>query len=146
MLIVERVVREREGVRKEEEVVFAVGRLTKTPEGVKESESGRKYLKGISIAVDTYQNKEKKTVFYPLVFFDRDADVMAQYGEKGRLVAIFGKKREEEFVANDGEVKRYIYVIVERFQFCGTGRTDKKQKEERTDVFSLDIEDDRLPF
>ncbi|BBW98894.1 single-stranded DNA-binding protein [Geobacillus subterraneus] len=143
MLIVERVVREREGVKKEEEVVFAVGRLTKTPEGVKVSESGRKYVKGLSVAVDTYQNKEKKTVFYPLVLFDRDAEIMAQYGEKGRLVAIFGKKREEEFVAKDGEVKRYIYVLVERFQFCGSNR---KSKEERADVFPFEMEDDQLPF
>lgn len=120
MLILEKVVR---GDRTED-VVFAVGRLTATPEGAKESKEGKKYLKGVSLAIDTYKNKEKKTVFYPLVFFDKEAETMAKFGEKGRLVAIYGRLKDEEYVSRDGEVKRYVFVVVERFQFCDSKKKD----------------------
>ena len=93
--------------------VQLIGNLGNTPE-IKNTEGGKK-LARFSIATnDTYTNakgeKVKETTWHNLVAWDKVADIVEKYLNKGSEIAIEGKLISRSYTDKDG-VKKYITEV-----------------------------------
>lgn len=97
--------------------VTLVGRVGKDPE--KRSTSGGTAICNLSLATsETWKDKstgEKKeaTEWHRIVFYDRQAEVAAQYALKGALILVQGQLKTRKWTDKDG-VEKYTTEIQAR--------------------------------
>ena len=113
--------------------VVIVGRLTKDPE--------LKYIPGTgtpvascSIAVNrdyTKKDGTKETDFIPFEVMGKSAEYMANYLNKGRLVAIQGSIRVDRYKDQAGQDKTFTKIAVKNIQSLESSKT-KEAKENGT--------------
>lgn len=141
---------------------FLIGRLTKTPE-LRYSDANTAICI-FSIAIDRpYTNKDgkKETDFINIKVFNKPAENVAKYVDKGSLVAIDGRIQTRNYEDKDGKRVYVTEVIAERVQFLNTKKAESEKEEpEETkvetskltdDVFSefgeqIEIEDEDMAF
>lgn len=85
-----------------------VGRVGQDPE-MKYFESG-KVKTTFSIAVDRWTKGGKKTDWYRIELWDKQAEIAGQYVKKGGMVAIEGRLDISQWTDNDGN-KREMFLI-----------------------------------
>ncbi len=95
---------------------FLIGNVTKTPE-LRTTASG-KSVTTLRVAVD---KGNKESVFLNITFFDKQAETLAQYMDKGREVHVEYRLNTYEATKESGPV---IELIGSDFKFLG------KRKEE----------------
>lgn len=92
--------------------VELIGRLTKNPE--------LRYIQGsgtatctVTIAIDRYNSKtkSKEADFIPVVIWNKQAENIATYMEKGCMIAVIGRIQTRSYEAKDG-TKRYVTEVV----------------------------------
>ena len=104
--------------------VFLMGNLTRDPE--------LKYLPNntavceMGMAVnrrwrDKDGNSQEETCFVDLTAFGRHAETLNQYMSRGRPLMVEGRLKFESWTAQDGGKRSKLRVVVENFQFLGTG-------------------------
>ena len=127
--------------------ITLVGRLTKDPE--------LKYIQGSGTAVATftlavdrdYKNKDGTTTtdFIPVEIMGKQAEFVANYVIKGRLVGIVGSIRVDRYETPEGEKKTFTKVFARNIQAL-----DSKNKSESTNGNSPNtfeaVEDNDVPF
>ncbi|CZR78472.1 Single-stranded DNA-binding protein ssb [Clostridioides difficile] len=136
--------------------VVLVGRLTRDPE--------LKYIPGtgtavasFTIAVDrNYINKEGKrdTDFIPIEVIGKSAEYCANYITKGKLVALEGNIRVDNYQTQSGEKRTFTKVSTKSVQSLESkSKSSNSYKESVQDgTIGLDpqgfeiINDDELPF
>lgn len=136
--------------------VVLVGRLTRDPE--------LKYIQGtgtavasFTIAVDrNYINKEGKrdTDFIPIEVIGKSAEYCANYITKGKLVALEGNIRVDNYQTQSGEKRTFTKVSTKSVQSLESkSKSSNSYKESVQDgTIGLDpqgfeiIDDDELPF
>ncbi|MCJ0222462.1 single-stranded DNA-binding protein [Clostridioides difficile] len=136
--------------------VVLVGRLTRDPE--------LKYIPGtgtavasFTIAVDrNYINKEGKrdTDFIPIEVIGKSAEYCANYITKGKLVALEGNIRVDNYQTQSGEKRTFIKVSTKSVQSLESkSKSSNSYKESVQDgTIGLDpqgfeiIDDDELAF
>ena len=136
--------------------VVLVGRLTRDPE--------LKYIPGtgtavasFTIAVDrNYINKEGKrdTDFRPIEVIGKSAEYCANYITKGKLVALEGNIRVDNYQTQSGEKRIFTKVSTKSVQSLESkNKSSNSYKESVQDgTIGLDpqgfeiIDDDELPF
>ncbi|UUC40229.1 single-stranded DNA-binding protein [Clostridioides difficile] len=136
--------------------VVLVGRLTRDPE--------LKYILGtgtavasFTIAVDrNYINKEGKrdTDFIPIEVIGKSAEYCANYITKGKLVALEGNIRVDNYQTQSGEKRTFTKVSTKSVQSLESkSKSSNSYKESVQDgTIGLDpqgfeiIDDDELPF
>ncbi|AXU79050.1 TPA: single-stranded DNA-binding protein [Clostridioides difficile] len=136
--------------------VVLVGRLTRDPE--------LKYIPGtgtavasFTIAVDrNYINKEGKrdTDFIPIEVIGKSAEYCANYITKGKLVALEGNIRVDNYKTQSGEKRTFIKVSTKSVQSLESkSKSSNSYKESVQDgTIGLDpqgfeiIDDDELAF
>ncbi|HGM1125117.1 TPA: single-stranded DNA-binding protein [Clostridioides difficile] len=136
--------------------VVLVGRLTRDPE--------LKYIPGtgtavasFTIAVDrNYINKEGKrdTDFIPIEVIGKSAEYCANYITKGKLVALEGNIRVDNYQTQSGEKRTFTKVSTKSVQSLESkSKSSNSYKESVQDgTIGLDpqgfeiIDDDKLPF
>lgn len=136
--------------------VVLVGRLTRDPE--------LKYIPGtgtavasFTIAVDrNYINKEGKrdTDFIPIEVIGKSAEYCANYITKGKLVALEGNIRVDNYQTQSGEKRTFTKVSTKSVQSLESkNKSSNSYKESVQDeTIGLDpqgfeiIDDDELPF
>lgn len=136
--------------------VVLVGRLTRDPE--------LKYIPGtgtavasFTIAVDrNYINKDGKrdTDFIPIEVIGKSAEYCANYITKGKLVALEGNIRVDNYQTQSGEKRTFIKVSTKSVQSLESkSKSSNSYKENVQDgTIGLDpqgfeiIDDDELPF
>lgn len=92
--------------------VILIGRLTKDPE-LRYTSSNRPVTQ-ISVAVNrtfTNQNGEREADFINVVIWDKQAENVAKYLTKGRLVAVEGRIQTRNYDNNEGK-KVYVTEVV----------------------------------
>lgn len=92
--------------------VILIGRLTKDPE-LRYTGSNRAVTQ-ITVAVNrtfTNQNGERETDFINVVIWDKQAENVAKYLTKGRLVAVEGRIQTRNYDNNEGK-KVYVTEVV----------------------------------
>ncbi|HBG7673411.1 TPA: single-stranded DNA-binding protein [Clostridioides difficile] len=136
--------------------VVLVGRLTRDPE--------LKYIPGtgtavasFTIAVDrNYINKDGKrdTDFIPIEVIGKSAEYCANYITKGKLVALEGNIRVDNYQTQSGEKRTFTKVSTKSVQSLESkSKSSNSYKESVQDgTIGLDpqgfeiIDDDELPF
>ncbi|NBU97830.1 MAG: single-stranded DNA-binding protein [Spirochaetia bacterium] len=102
--------------------VFLIGRLTKDPEF--------KSVKGTSVANFSIANnrsylvnneKKEETHYFDCEIWGKLAEVLRDYGKKGKQLAIEGKLSQSTWDTPDGKKASKIRVRVETFQLLGGG-------------------------
>ena len=98
--------------------VILIGRLTKDPE-LRYTSSNRPVTQ-ITVAVNrtfTNQNGEREADFINVVIWDKQAENVAKYLTKGRLVAVEGRIQTRNYDNNEGKKVYVTEVVALRVQF-----------------------------
>jgi single-strand DNA-binding protein len=99
-------------------VTMMIGRLTKDPE-VRVTNSG-KSVSTFTLAVDRRFSKEKNEAdFIPCVAWGKTAEIVGNYCDKGKQVAVAGRIQVRNYETQDGQ-KRYVTeLIVNELELLG---------------------------
>ena len=130
--------------------ICITGRLTKKPE-LKTTSTGIEVCV-FCVAVDRrYKdaNGEKVTDFIDCKAWNGTAVFIEKYFDKGKMIAITGDLRVENYTDKDGNKRKWVYVNVDAADFCGSksDSTEQASTASSTPASVLDIEDDEeLPF
>ena len=119
--------------------VILLGRLTKDIE-LKETVSGKSYAR-VGLAVDRPFSKNKEVDFFNLVAWDKTAEMMSRYFEKGRRILVEGRMQMNNYEKNGVKVNTYD-VVVGNVYFA-----DDKKKAASDDPFGGEpIDNEDTPF
>ena len=98
--------------------VYLIGRVTKDLDLQYYGSDERSYVK-FTLAVDEYNSttKEKSSNFINVVAFDRKAEILSQYINKGNKLSIQGKIRAGSYLDKNNEKKYNVDIILDDFDF-----------------------------
>ena len=97
--------------------VILVGRLTADPEL---NDRGSFKVLNFAIAVNGY--KKEDVSFINCTAWDKTAELIAQYCQKGMQVAIEGRLKQERWTDESGKMQNKLNVVCESIQFLGGKR------------------------
>jgi single-strand DNA-binding protein len=103
--------------------VILIGRLTRDPE-LKYTPNGTA-VATFSLAVNRRFNKEQ-TDFIDVVAWRQTAEFCANYGSKGRLVAVEGRLQVRTYETKEGQKRKVTEVVADDIRFldkAGTAST-----------------------
>ncbi len=100
--------------------VVLIGRLTRDPELRFIANSGKAVAR-FAIAVNREFSKEKEADFFNIVVWGKPAENCANYLAKGRLVAINGNLRNNNYEDKNGTKHYTIEVVANRVEFLEWG-------------------------
>lgn len=112
--------------------VVLIGRLTKDPE--LRYTPGGKAVASMRLAVDrgtTNAQGEKETDFVDCVVWERQAETVSNYLQKGRLVAVQGRLQVRQYETQEGQRREKAEVVASQVRFLDRGET---QNEPRTQM------------
>ena len=106
-------------------IVTICGRLTKAPQKI-DTKTGTSMC-SFSIAVndpytDKQGNKHDDTLFMNCVAFQNQADVITKYVDKGDMLLVAGKLKEDKWTDKDGVERTTIKVVVNKVTLLPNGR------------------------
>lgn len=110
-----------------------MGNLTRDPE-VRVATNGLKIAK-LGMAVNrkfrTRENETKEeTTFVDIDAFGQQAEVLERYCQKGTPLFVEGRLRLDQWQSKEGENRSKLTVVLEGFQFLGSGATRQDDSEE----------------
>lgn len=108
--------------------VILIGRLTKDPD-MRYTPSGQA-VTTFSLAVDRgYQNQQgqKEVDFINIVTWAKQAEIVAQYCKKGRLVAVEGRIQTRNYENNEGKKVYVTEVVAESVKFLESARDQRSE-------------------
>ncbi|HYF78579.1 MAG TPA: single-stranded DNA-binding protein [Symbiobacteriaceae bacterium] len=103
--------------------VVLIGRLTKDPE-LRYTTSG-KAVATLRLAVDrgtTNPQGEKETDFIDVVVWERQAETVANYLQKGRLIAVQGRLQIRQYETQEGQRREKAEVVASQVRFLDRGQ------------------------
>lgn len=98
--------------------IVLIGRLTRDPE-LRYTPSG-KAVATLGLAVDrgtTNPQGEKETDFIDVVVWERTAETVANYLQKGRLVAVSGRLQIRKYETQEGQRREKAEVVASTVRF-----------------------------
>lgn len=107
--------------------VIVVGNVGRDPE-LKYTKSGIAVV-DVPIAVNEVRtdqdgNRQESTTWWRVTFWRRDAEIIAQYVKKGKLLLVHGTKVEARaYLDRNNEPRASLEMTADRFKFLG-GRDD----------------------
>jgi single-strand DNA-binding protein len=104
-----------------------IGRLTKQPE--LRITQNSKSVTTFTIAVDRW-GKEKEADFIDIVAFEKTAEAVCKYLDKGSLVGVEGRIQTRSYETKDGQKRKVFEIIADNVQFLSR---KKEQEEEFVD-------------
>jgi single-strand DNA-binding protein len=122
-----------------------VGRLVAAPE-MRYTGSGAAVL-NVTLAVnrDYVPEGAQKADFIPVVVFDKLAETLHQYGDKGVGIYVEGRLQSRSYETQDGQRRVVCEVIAEKIRFAES-KTDREAREARAQSRSQITEEaDTLP-
>jgi single-strand DNA-binding protein len=117
--------------------VLLMGNLTRDPE-LRYLQSGQAVVK-IGLAVNRkYRNKStqemvEETTFVDIEGWGQQAETFSKYMSKGRPVFIEGRLRLDSWEGKDGQKKSKLVVVMENFQFLGSGGGERSAGGDRAE-------------
>lgn len=97
--------------------LLLVGRATQKPE-LTIASSGQAYTK-LTIAVDDRGNEKKPVDFIDIKAFGKVADILNKFVEKGQMLAIEAKVKQNVYEKEDGTKNYTNDFILQEFEFVG---------------------------
>lgn len=138
--------------------IVLIGRLTHRSE-LRYTTNNKAVINSTIAVQRDYKNSsgEYETDFIDFQIWEKRAETMAQYCEKGDLIGIKGSLRVENYQDKEGNNRKKSYVFVEKLSFLQT-KQKKEENEEKVETNNpyqemnnqiklddLDL-DDFLPF
>lgn len=128
--------------------VILIGRLTQNIE-IRYTKSG-KAVASFTIAVNKKFSRdgEQKADFIPVVAWEKLAEIVSTYTQKGSQVLVEGRLQVRNYEAQDGS-KRYVTEIVaQEVEFMGAKKTPQESAEKTgADQFGSQVfPDEEIPF
>ncbi|MDO5330028.1 MAG: single-stranded DNA-binding protein [Bacillota bacterium] len=144
--------------------VVLVGRLTRDPE-LRRTQSNMS-VASFTLACDETRrgpNGEKTTIFIGVSVFGNSADSVAKFTRKGSLVGVVGRLTQRKYTNRNGVEVTATEIVANQVEFLepkGNGPTNdagytpdapsprmsNQASEASSNVDSIDIVDDDLPF
>jgi single-strand DNA-binding protein len=120
---------------------FLIGRLTRDPE--KRFTTAGVPVTRFTIAVNrnVSRNLEREADFIQVVAWRKLAEICGEYLKKGRLVAIEGALRINNFTGRDGVKRSFAEIVAENMQML-----EKKPTAERTPEAAGKSQDEDVNF
>lgn len=139
--------------------VVLIGRLTRDPELRFIPNSGKAVAR-FSLAVNREYSKEKEADFFNIVIWGKPAENVANFMKKGRLVAVNGSLRNNNYEDKNGTKHYGIEVLANRVEFLDYGSSNNqtqgnyqvrqqdynKQSQNSMSGFQAIEGDDDIPF
>lgn len=109
-----------------------VGNLGADPE-MKDAKNGKKICT-MSVATseswtDNSGQKQEKTEWHRVVFFNKTAEICGQYLSKGSQVYIEGRIQYRQYQAEDGTTRYSTEIMGDKMQMIGAKTPDQKNAE-----------------
>ncbi len=120
-------------------LVVLSGNLTKD---VESKTSGETKIAVISIAVN--EGKDKVN-FFDCVAFNKQAELISTYCNKGKKVLIRGKLDEDKWQAQDGTNRSKTKIIINEIEFLSKNESTE-DNEDSEPVEDTSVSDGDLPF
>lgn len=121
------------------------GRLTSDPE-IKIVGADIPVAK-FSVAVDREGTKDKKTDFFNLVAWRKQAEFCGKYFQKGKEILVTGSMQCDNYTDKDGNKRNYWSLVVQHIDFCGSkGGEGKPTKDVEVEEEITGVLDEDLPF
>ena len=133
--------------------VILLGRLGKTPE-VRRTASGMAIAR-VSLATSTKRknketgNYDQETQWHRLVFFDRTAETVEKYLDKGSFICIEGSIKYGSYTDKEGVEKNTVDIVCSSLTMLGGESAKKPAKESTPQQRQAQIEadfDEDIPF
>ena len=130
--------------------IFLQGRLTKAPE-LRQTQSGMS-VASFTLASNGYaKGNEKDALFLECIAFDKTAENIARFFDKGNMLIVCGQLKQQEWTDKESGKKRTkLCAIVHKFEFCGAGEASQTGAGESANArqapASADELEDDLPF
>jgi single stranded DNA-binding protein (ssb) len=133
--------------------IALIGRLTRDPE-LRYTPNGVA-VANFDLAVDRptpNQQGQRETDFIRIVTWQKQAEVVANYLKKGRLVAVEGRLQIRNYETQDGQKRKAAEVVANRVQFlekardeaAPAGNSNAVAAEPGDDIEGINLDD--LPF
>ncbi len=98
---------------------YILGRVTQDPE-LKTLTSGASVTSfGLAtnrVWKDKEGNRQESTEFHNIVAFNRQAEILNQYAQKGTLLLVEGRLQTRSWEGQDGQKKYKTEIVAEQFQ------------------------------
>lgn len=129
--------------------VIISGRLTRDPE-VRYTQSGKSVASFTVAANRRFSKSDQQNTadFIPVVAWEKLADIVSTYTQKGSQVLVEGRLQVRNYEAQDGS-KRYVTEIVaQEVEFMGAKKTPQEPAEKTgADQFGSQVfPDEEIPF
>ncbi len=114
--------------------VMLAGNLTRDPEDIQIAEGVS--VANLTLAInrryrDRHGEQREEVVFIDCEAWNRTAEVIGQYLQKGRPILVEGRLKLDQWHNEQGEKRSRHKVFIERFQFIPDGR---RNSSDRNDV------------
>ena len=120
--------------------VIFIGRLTKDPE-LRQTQSGKE-IATFTLAVNR-KFKQDETDFIPVIVWGKAADSCGKYLAKGKMAAVDGRLKLENYIDKDGIKRLSVEVEADDVRFLSPkGSQDASVSNAPEPLY----EDDDLPF
>ncbi|MFB6224981.1 MAG: single-stranded DNA-binding protein, partial [Candidatus Paceibacteria bacterium] len=107
---------------------YILGRVTQDPE-LKTLPSGSSVTSfGIAtnrVWKDKEGNRQESTEFHNIVAFNRQAEVINQYAQKGTLLLVEGRLQTRSWEGQDGQKRYKTEIVAEQFQLGPKGQQQR---------------------
>lgn len=129
--------------------VVLSGRLTKNVE-VRMSQNNKKYCQ-FTLAVDKYVNGEQQADFINCVAWEKTADILSLYTNKGSKVNVVGRIQTRNYQNSNGQTVYVTEVLVQQVELLERKKEEKQQDSIYNNPvddggYTMDIDSEDLPF
>lgn len=129
--------------------VTLMGRLTKEPE-IRYTTGNNTAVASFTLAVNKRfqkQGEKKKADFINCQAWDKTAEFISKYFQKGNQVAVVGRIQTRTWDDTEGKKHYVTEVVVEETFFADSKKQDKpNESNDNTDGFNPIDDQDELPF
>jgi len=118
--------------------IIVTGRLTAAPEE-KTTQSGKKIAR-FSIAVDDGWRENKKTYFFTVNAWEKQAEFAGKYLRKGSKIILHGKLATRSYETQDGKKHTVTEIVAREIEFA------ESRKREDDSEFGQTVNQTEIPF
>jgi single-strand DNA-binding protein len=88
----------------------------------------------------------ERATWHRVTFFGRAAEVIAEYGAKGRSIFVAGRTRKEKYEDDNGNERESVDVIAKEWRFTGPSTNGSSNGNGQSTSPSSNDYDDDIPF
>ena len=108
-------------------VVAIKGNITKEPVLMY---TGEKCYTRFSIAVNSFAKGEKKAMFFDVLAFGKNAELICQYLHKGSEIPLVGELHQDTYKNKENKTMTAVWICLKSFDFVSNKKETSKETED----------------